>query len=415
MAVGWNGADPTEVSDGSDYELGTEYLVNQDITITHVRVWSSAGALTFSGRKGRIWTTAGVQSGIATMPDTLSNGWTTHALDAPVGKAAGTSFLVTYNTGGNYGVTAAALAAAGVTSADGAVTAKATGSATNGNGVFNTTPNSFPTNTPGSGPFYGIDIVYTLGLPGDNPPTISSASVTAVGATATASIVATDPETLVGATYGYDWGDGTTTSTTHPDNNDQHTYAASGIYPVLLSVTDADGNAAHVARYVQVFIADSSVNTLPAKAIQQALASHAMSLGQFDSLVGMHEPRMRPTSDLHAALWLNGVTPIRTSGLNVVSVRMELLFRLYAPGEQEPQDDMDAVLLTAADRFMASLCGDFDLDDHVASGLVRMIDIFGAYGQGLTAAAGWARWSDGMSRVVTITIPVICNDVWSEA
>lgn len=415
MAVGWNGADPTEVSDGSDYELGTEYLVNQDITVTHVRVWSSAGALPFSGRKGRIWTTAGVQSGIATMPDTLSNGWTTHALDAPVGKAAGTSLLVSYNTGGNYGVTAAALAVAGVTSADGAVTAKATGTATNGNGVFNGTPSSFPTNTPGSGPFYGIDIVYTLGLPGDNPPAISSATVTAVGATATAVIVATDPETLVGAAYGYDWGDGTVTSTTYPDNNDQHTYAASGIYPVLLSVTDADGNSAHVARYVQVVLADPAVNTLDAEAMQQALASHAMKLGQFDSQVGMHEPRMRPTSDLHAALWLNGITPIRASGLSTVSARVEWLFRMYTNGEQEPQDEIDAKVLTATDRFMSSLCSDFDLDDHLTDGLVRMIDVLGAHGQGLNAAAGWARWSDGMSRVVTITIPVICNDVWSEA
>lgn len=156
------------------------------------------------------------------------------------------------------------------------------------------------------------------------------------------------------------------------------------------------------------------VNTLDAAAMQQALASHASALGVFDS-VALHEPRQRPNGQMHVALWLNTITPIPASGLDAVSVRLEWLLRMYTPGEQEPQDEIDATVLTATDRLVSSLCSDFDLDDHLTDGVVRMIDVLGAHGPGLASQAGWARWSDGTSRVVTVTIPVIVNDVWQEA
>lgn len=415
MALAWNGSDPIQVADTEDYELGVAYRTNGDITISHVRVWSGAGEEDITNRRARIWSSVGSQLAVVTLPDNLTPGWTLHALDTPLEVTSGTTIVVSYMTGGNYGALSGALDN-DVPSADGLVTALAAANAPGGNnGRFNETPGSFPATGVGSHPFYGPDFQYTAGIGGNTAPRITDTSATASGLVATAAATVADDESLTGLTLRIEWGDGQSSLVTYPTLSAQHTYAAAGIYPLLFTATDSDGLDDNAADYVQVFAADASVNTLDAKAMQQALASHAAKLGQFDSPVGLHEPRMRPTSDLHAALWLNSITPIRASGLNTVSARVEWLLRMYTSGEQEPQDEIDAKVLTATDRLMSSLCGDFDLDDHLTEGVVRMIDIFGAYGQGLNAAAGWARWSDGMSRVTTITIPVIVNDLWQEA
>jgi hypothetical protein len=416
MALAWNGGDPVQVADTEDYELGVAYRTNGDITISHVRVWSGAGEEDIANRRARIWSSVGGQLAVVTLPDNLTPGWTLHALDTPLEVTSGTTIVVSYMTGGNYGALSGALDS-DVPSADGLVTALSAANAPGGhNGRFNETPGSFPATGVGTHPFYGPDFQYTAGIGGNTAPRITDTSTTASGLTVTAAATVADDETLTGLTLRLKWGDGTSdTVVTYPTLSAQHTYSAAGIYPILFTATDASGASDNEADYVQVFAADSSVNTLNAKAMQQALASHAAKQGQFDSPVGLHEPRQRPASDLHAALWLNTITPIRASGLSVVSARIEWLFRIYTPGEQEPQDDIDATVLTATDRLFASLCGDFDLDDHLTDGLVRMIDIFGAHGTGLNATSGWARWSDGMSRIVTITIPVIVNDVWQEA
>lgn len=415
MPNAWGGADPAQAADADDYELGVEYRANADITITHVRIWSGAGEESITNRRARIWSTAGSQQALITLPDDLADGWSSHALDTPLEKTAGSRFVVSYMTGGNYGFLNNALDS-DVASGDGNVTALSAANATNGNGVFNLTPGSFPATGPGTHPFYGTDFTYTVGIGGNTAPRITDTSVIASGLTVTAALTVEDDQTLVGASTRIKWGDGTSdTVINYPTLTAPHTYAAAGIYPVLFTLSDAGGLSDNEADYAQVFAADSTVNTLDAKAMQQALASHAMKLGQFKAPISLHEPRVRPASELHAALWLNGITPIRASGLSTVSARVEWLFRMYTPGEQEPQDEIDAKVLTATDRFLSSLCGDFDLDDLLSDDLVRMIDILGAYGTGLNAAAGWARWSDGQSRVVTITIPVIVNDLWQEA
>lgn len=169
MATAWGGADPTQTSDTSDYELSCEYLANADLTITHVRVWAGSGELGFSGRKARIWSTTGTQLGIATLPDLLPTGWSTYALDAVVTRTTGQRFKVSYSTGGRYGALTNALNSA-VNSADGNVTALAGASGTHGNGSFNTTPAQFPATASGNNSFYGIDCQYTLGIGGNTPP-----------------------------------------------------------------------------------------------------------------------------------------------------------------------------------------------------------------------------------------------------
>lgn len=158
MPNGWGGADPTVVADSDDYELGTEYRANADVTLTHVRVWADPTEEGQANRKGRIWTTGGVQLALADMPTTLAAGWSTHALSSTVSIASGARFVVSYSTGGKYGAISGALAS-DVLSPDGRLTALASSGATNGNGIFHVDRGSFPT-TSLNQTFYGADVVY---------------------------------------------------------------------------------------------------------------------------------------------------------------------------------------------------------------------------------------------------------------
>lgn len=237
MPNAWNGADPAQVGDAGDYELGSRIRANVDITISAIRVHTGPGELNFPNRKGRFWTTGGGSLAVVDMPDDPATGWTTHVLGTPLEVAANTTFIASYSTAGNYSALTEAFANA-VTSNDGAVTFLS-GPAT-GNGIFNTDPGVFPSNASGNQSFYGVDIVYTLGFGANTPPVITSLTVGVAGAIATATITATDAESLVGASVRYDWGDGTLDTVTG-DFTAQHTYLASGDYPVTVILTDAAG------------------------------------------------------------------------------------------------------------------------------------------------------------------------------
>jgi hypothetical protein len=219
--------------------MGTEFRANADLTITHIRVYSGATPAARPGRLGRIWSLAGLVLGQATMPTNLPAGWQLYALDVPVARLTGESFIVTFDTSGNYAATAAAFDIAH-NSADGALTARKSSEALNGNGVFNTVVGSFPSSS-FSNTFYGIDVGYDLGISGNTRPVITSLALTTPGDgfTVGATITATDAETLVGATYLIEWGDGATTAAA----SGSHTYASSGLKAVLGSVTDAGGLA----------------------------------------------------------------------------------------------------------------------------------------------------------------------------
>lgn len=251
MPNAWGGADPVAQVDANDYSLGTEYRANVDITITHIRVYAPAGETNMAGRTGKIWSTTGSLLGSVALPDDLATGWSSHALSVPVERTANQRWVVSYDTGGNYGTLIDGLLAADVNSADSAVTALRDVNATNGNGVFNTTPGAFPTTSPAAH-FYGADVTYTLGLASNTAPSITGAVVTIQDATVQVLIQATDAETLAGATYRVDWGDGAITSSSSPVAS--HTYTASGSYPLLLSVTDNGGLSGFVARFARVVV-----------------------------------------------------------------------------------------------------------------------------------------------------------------
>lgn len=406
MSHGWNGPDPTQAADASSYELGVEFVANAAVTVSAVRVWEGSSPGDFSSRRGRLWSTAGALLGSAAMPTTLPSGWSEYTLDSPVDLPLGEHVVVSYSTGGNYGVVNHALDS-GVVSADGLVTAVAAASGAHGNGAFITVPTSFPDHASPQNTFYGIDIVYTA-TGGNTPPTITGMSVTADELDVTSTINATDNESLAGATYSWNWGDGTNTSSSA--NTASHTYAAGGLYAVLGTVTDSGGLSTSAARPVDVVAPDPAVQDLDITTVIDQLASHAATLGVIDGPVNGHEPMSAPGNGVTAAVWFNSIRPARgASGLNATTVLLVCTLRLYKPWLSQPTDQIDPDLVSACDLIMAAYSGDFTL-----GGLVREIDLLGQFGTPLWAQSAYQMIADTQYRVISITVPVVVNDVWQQ-
>lgn len=405
MSNGWSGADPTQAIDPGSYELGVEFMANQDITITAVRVWAGATPGAVTNRVGRVWSTAGAQLGSAAMATNLPAGWTTYTLSTPVIRLAGSRWVVSYDNGGNYGQLINGLGN-DVVSADTAVTALGFAHSTNGNGVFTTSVGQFPTTASGNHTFYGIDIVYSLGAGGNMPPVITGMSATATNATVTAVINATGQ--LTNATYAFDWGDGTSTSGS--SNTAVHTYTASGDYAVLGSVTDANGLAAYAARSVEVDLPDPAVQALDVTALIDQLASHAATLGVLDGPVNGHEPVSPPGSGVTGAVWFNTIRPARgRSGLNATTVVVVCTMRLYKALLSQPQDAIDPALVSAMNLLLAAYSGAFTLGGTVAD-----VDLLGEFGTPLWAQSAYQTIEATQYRVISITVPVVVNDVWQQ-
>lgn len=144
--------------------------------------------------------------------------------------------------------------------------------------------------------------------------------------------------------------------------------------------------------------------------ILNAVEAHALASGYFDAVNG-HEPLSPPTSGVTCAVWTEMIGPARGgSGLNSTSARLALFVRLYTPLAQLPSDAIDPAMMTALDALMTAYSGDFEL-----GGLVREVDLLGAYGDPLSGRAGYLKTSGTDYRVFTITLPLVVNDLWSQA
>lgn len=149
--------------------------------------------------------------------------------------------------------------------------------------------------------------------------------------------------------------------------------------------------------------------SLDTNAILNAVASHAMTLGQFERIT-RHEPKGPPGSGLSVAFWVQAITPVAAvSGMAATSARLEVTCRFYQPMLTEPQDEIDPRITAATDALFTAYSGDFTL-----GGLVRNIDLLGAHGVALSAQAGYQNISGAMMRVMTIVVPVIVNNAWAQ-
>lgn len=140
-----------------------------------------------------------------------------------------------------------------------------------------------------------------------------------------------------------------------------------------------------------------------------AVSSHAMALGAFERFT-QHEPKSPPGAGMSVAFWLQHIGPLPlASGLAETSVRLEITCRFYQPMLTEPQDVIDPLIVRAVNALFKAYHADFTLD-----GLVRNIDLLGAYGVGLSAQAGYQTIDRTAYRVMTCTIPLIINNVWEQ-
>lgn len=148
---------------------------------------------------------------------------------------------------------------------------------------------------------------------------------------------------------------------------------------------------------------------LDIRTILDAVESHALASGFFQAVNG-HEPKSAPQNGLTCAVWVEQIGPARGgSGLASTSTRLALFVRLYTPMMSEPEDAIDPDMMTALDALLAAYSGDFEL-----GGLIRQVDLLGAYGDPLSARAGYLTTSGAEYRVMTITLPLIVSDLWEQ-
>jgi hypothetical protein len=144
--------------------------------------------------------------------------------------------------------------------------------------------------------------------------------------------------------------------------------------------------------------------------ILDKVASHALATGLFER-VNTHESSNPPGNGLTCEIWSDMVRPIQGSGLASVSVTVLFMVRIRMPGQAEPADQIDPDMITALDTLCAAYVSDFTLD-----GSVRHVDIFGIYGVGMEARAGWLiQDTSTQYRIVDIFLPLVVDDAWQEA
>lgn len=148
--------------------------------------------------------------------------------------------------------------------------------------------------------------------------------------------------------------------------------------------------------------------TLDATGILDKVVSHALTQGLFER-VNQHEPKNAPSNGLTAAVWVDFIGASTSSGLASSSGLLTLNVRLYTSMLAEPQDAIDPNLLAACSDLMGAYSGDFDL-----GGTVRCVDLLGMTGTALSARAGYLDVAGKLYRVMTITLPLIINDVWEQ-
>ncbi len=148
--------------------------------------------------------------------------------------------------------------------------------------------------------------------------------------------------------------------------------------------------------------------TLAANAIIDALVSHAMTTGYFER-VNQHEPKSAPGFGLTASVWNQSGGPVQSSGLSQTSGVVTFYVRLFTSMTSEPQDMIDPNLLDALDALLTAYSGDFTLD-----GLVRNVDLLGAESPGLSWVAGYVDVGGTKYRCMTVTVPLIINDLWEQ-
>jgi hypothetical protein len=150
-------------------------------------------------------------------------------------------------------------------------------------------------------------------------------------------------------------------------------------------------------------------NQAAVKSLINQLQSIAMQQGVFRS-VNTHEPKAAPGTGYRCAIWVQNIEPVGlASGLASTSGYLVCNARIYGNMLSKPEDDIDPRMTYAASTLIGAYSADYTL-----SGTIRNIDLLGAYGQKLSAVAGYLTIDSHMYRIMTLTIPCIVDDMWTQ-
>ncbi len=150
-----------DTSENKGYELGTRFISSENGEITHVRFHKAVGET--GTHVGRIWSNNGDLLASATFTNETASGWQQQALETPLAISANTPYVVSYNTSGYF-----TFALSGLSSpvSNGYLSTVAPSNELGGNGIFNVTPGSFPSQSFNSANYFA-DVKASY-VPGDN-------------------------------------------------------------------------------------------------------------------------------------------------------------------------------------------------------------------------------------------------------
>lgn len=148
-----------------------------------------------------------------------------------------------------------------------------------------------------------------------------------------------------------------------------------------------------------------AVNTMFAEVV-----SDLQQLGVFEIVI-THEPKSAPQNGFVASVWIDAIDPVgRASGIAATSGVVTLICRIYSSMLLQPPDNIDPGVTTAVSAVLNQVT-----EGYTLGGNARDVDLLGMYGRSLSAQAGYVSIDNKMFRVVTITIPVVINDMFTQA
>ncbi|MBP1862321.1 hypothetical protein J2Z75_005852 [Rhizobium herbae] len=164
----------TSVNDPNAVELGMKFVASAGGTITGMRYYK--GAQDTGTHTGSIWSSTGTRLATATFTNESTSGWQTVTFSQPLTIAAGTTYVASYHSNGNYAVTANYFASSRT---NGGLTAPSS-STSGGNGVYAYGANSlFPSSTYNASNYW-VDVLYQQSTQNTVPVAVADPGYSAI-------------------------------------------------------------------------------------------------------------------------------------------------------------------------------------------------------------------------------------------
>jgi hypothetical protein len=152
------------------------------------------------------------------------------------------------------------------------------------------------------------------------------------------------------------------------------------------------------------------MSSLNAAAVLSGIVSVLQKVGSIEQTI-TGQGQNPPSAGVGAVVWAGPIRPVaRRSGLGAVSIALDINVRLTVPMSTQPPESVETTLLGAFSDMCNALAGGFTL-----GGQVEQVDLLGAYGSGLHGDPGYVPYDGATYRCITAVVPVVLDDVWSDA